>query len=55
MEKVTRYSNPELFKPGFSTPDFSTMNSSTPDPYGVERFIVKKSGVERCWFETFRL
>ena len=36
----------DISTPDILTPDFSNMNSSTPDPYGVEKFMVEKSRVE---------
>ena len=44
--------NPELFSiihsfnPGHFIPIFSTRNTSTPDPYVVEKFMFKKFRVE---------
>lgn len=41
---------PESLTPNFSIPGFSTMNYSTPDPFGVEKFTVQNSGVEMSSF-----
>ena len=42
---------PASSTPDFSNPGFSTMNSSTPDPYGIEKFMVEWSGVEKSRIE----
>ena len=39
----------------FSTQDFSTMNSSTQDSYGVEKFMDEWSWVEKTRVEISRL
>ena len=38
----------DILTPDFSTLDlnFKTMNFSTPDTYGIKKFMVEKSGVE---------
>ena len=51
--RLQEISTPDFSIPSFNlghfTPVFSTMNSSTPDPYVVEKFMFKKFGVEMSW------